>query len=147
MTEAEFGVIGCVLIDNDVLNSIWRTLKPEMFSSDFAQDTYKEMLAMYDRNESIDPMSLSMALENHKYTQEQISELMKSCITGTITSTMVKSYADAVAKEYKSRTVHDMYQKSSLKPCDIGDTISDLLTRLEHLQEGKEVKLKPIEQI
>ena len=48
MTEAEFGVIGCVLIDNDVLNSIWRTLKPEMFSSDFAQDTYKEMLAMYD---------------------------------------------------------------------------------------------------
>lgn len=90
MTEAEFGVIGCVLIDNDVLNSIWRTLKPEMFSSDFAQDTYKEMLAMYDRNESIDPMSLSMALENHKYTQEQISELMKSCISGTITSTMVK---------------------------------------------------------
>ena len=147
MTEAEFGVIGCVLIDNDVLNSIWRTLKPEMFSSDFAQDTYKEMLAMYDRNESIDPMSLSMALENHKYTQEQISELMKSCITGTITSTMVKSYADAVAKEYKSRTVRDMYQKSSLKPCDIDDTISDLLTRLEHLQEGKEVKLKPIKQI
>ena len=105
MTEAEFGVIGCVLIDNDVLNSIWRTLKPEMFSSDFAQDTYKEMLAMYDRNENIDPMSLSMALENHKYTQEQISELMKSCITGTITSTMVKSYADAVAKEYKARMV------------------------------------------
>lgn len=34
MTEAEFGVIGCVLIDNDVLNNIWRTLKPEMFSSD-----------------------------------------------------------------------------------------------------------------
>ena len=145
MTEAEFGVIGCVLIDNDVLNNIWRTLKPEMFSSDFAQDTYKEMLAMYDRDESIDPMSLSMALENHKYTQEQISELMKSCITGTITSTMVKSYADA--KEYKVRTVRDMYQKSSLKPCDIDDTISDLLTRLEHLQEGKEVKLKPIKQI
>lgn len=147
MTEAEFGVIGCVLIDNDVLNNIWRTLKPEMFSSDFAQDTYKEMLAMYDRNESIDPMSLSMALENHKYTQEQISELMKSCITGTITSAMIKSYANAVVKEYKARMVREMYQKSSLKPCDIDDTISDLLTRLEHLQEGKEVKLKPIKQI
>ena len=91
MTEAEFGVIGCVLIDNDVLNGIWRTLKPEMFSSEFAQDTYKEMLAMYDRNESIDPMSLSMALESHKYTQEQISELMKTCITGTITSAVIKS--------------------------------------------------------
>lgn len=147
MTEAEFGVIGCVLIDNDVLNSIWRTLKPEMFSSDFAQDTYKEMLAMYDRNESIDPMSLSMVLENHKYTQEQISELMKSCITETITSTMIKSYADAVVKEYKVRMVREMYQKSSLKPCDIDDTIGDLLTRLEHLQEGKEVKLRPIKQI
>lgn len=147
MTEAEFGVIGCVLIDNDVLNNIWRTLKPEMFSSDFAQDTYKEMLAMYDRNESIDPMSLSMALENHKYAQEQISELMKSCITGTITSAMIKSYANAVVKEYKARMVREMYQKSSLKPCDIDDTIGDLLTRLEHLQEGKEVKLRPIKQI
>lgn len=147
MTEAEFGVIGCVLIDNDVLNGIWRTLKPEMFSSEFAQDTYKEMLAMYDRNESIDPMSLSMALESHKYTQEQISELMKTCITGTITSAVIKSYTDAVVKEYKARTVKDMFQRASLKPCDIDDTISDLLTRLEHLQEGKEVKLKPIKQI
>ena len=122
MTEAEFGVIGCVLIDNDVLNGIWRTLKPEMFSSEFAQDAYKEMLAMYDRNESIDPMSLSMALESHKYTQEQISGLMKSCITETITSTMIKSYADAVVKEYKALTVRDMYQRASLKPCDIDDT-------------------------
>lgn len=147
MTEAEFGVIGCVLIDNDVLNSIWRTLKPEMFSSDFAQDTYKEMLAMYDRNESIDPMSLSMALENHKYTQEQISELMKSCISGTITSAMIKSYANAVVKEYKARMVREMYQKSSLKPCDIDDTIGDLLTRLEHLQENKEVRMKSLKQI
>lgn len=147
MTEAEFGVIGCVLIDNDVLNGIWRTLKPEMFSSEFAQDAYKEMLAMYDRNESIDPMSLSMALESHKYTQEQISELMKTCITGTITSAVIKSYTDAVVKEYKARTVKDMFQRASLKPCDIDDTICDLLTRLEHLQEGKEVKLKPIKQI
>ena len=147
MTEAEFGVIGCVLIDNDVLNGIWRTLKPEMFSSEFAQDTYKEMLAMYDRNESIDPMSLSMALESHKYTQEQISELMKTCITGTITSAVIKSYTDAVVKEYKARTVKDMFQRASLKPCDIDDTICDLLTRLEHLQDGKEVKLKPIKQI
>ena len=147
MTEAEFGVIGCALIDNDVLNGIWRTLKPEMFSSEFAQDAYKEMLAMYDRNESIDPMSLSMVLESHKYTQEQISGLMKSCITETITSTMIKSYADAVVKEYKARTVKDMFQRASLKPCDIDDTIGDLLTRLEHLQEGKEVKLRPIKQI
>ena len=147
MTEAEFGVIGCVLIDNDVLNGIWRTLKPEMFSSEFAQDVYKEMLAMYDRNESIDPMSLSMVLESHKYTQEQISGLMKSCITETITSTMIKSYADAVVKEYKARTVKDMFQRASLKPCDIDDTIGDLLTKLEHLQEGKEVRLRPIKQI
>lgn len=147
MTEAELGVIGCVLIDNDVLNGIWRNLKPEMFESELAQDTYKEMLAMYDRNESIDPMSLSMALENHKYTQEQISFLMKSCISETSTSTMIKSYADAVAKEYKTRAVRDIFQRASLKPCDIGDTIADILTRLEHLQEGKEVKLKPLKQI
>lgn len=147
MTEAEFGVIGCVLIDNDVLNGIWRTLKPEMFSSEFAQDAYKEMLSMYDRNESIDPMSLSMVLESHKYTQEQISGLMKSCITETITSTMIKSYADAVVKEYKARTVKDIFQRASLKPCDIDDTIGDLLTRLEHLQENKEVRMKSLKQI
>ena len=33
MTEAEIGVIGCVLIDNDSMYKVYNKLKPEMFST------------------------------------------------------------------------------------------------------------------
>lgn len=49
MTEAEQGVIGCVLIDNDSMFKVYNKLKPEMFSTEFCQDAFAEMLAMYDR--------------------------------------------------------------------------------------------------
>ena len=45
MTEAEIGVIGCVLIDNDSMYKVYNKLKPEMFSSEFCQDAFAEMLA------------------------------------------------------------------------------------------------------
>ena len=49
MTEAELGVIGCVLIDNDSLSKIYSKLTPDMFSSEFCQNAYAQILAIYDR--------------------------------------------------------------------------------------------------
>lgn len=53
MTEAEQGVIGCVLIDNDSMYKVYNKLKPEMFNTEFCQDAFAEMLAMYDRGETL----------------------------------------------------------------------------------------------
>lgn len=147
MTEAETGVIGCVLIDNKSLYTVYNALRPEMFESEFCQDTYAEMLAMYDQGENINLMSLSQALENHKWSPEQIAEELKLCVSAAPTSVLIKSYADAIVKDFKARTAKELFQRVSLKPADINDTIAEVLTRLEELQGNQKAKSKCLKQI
>lgn len=147
MTEVEVGVLGCVLIENESLYTVYNILKPEMFASEFCQDAYAEMLAMYDRGENINPMSLSQALENHKWSPEQIAEELKFCVSAAPTSVLIKSYADAIVKDFKARTTKELFQRVSLKPCNIDETIAEVLARLEELQAGNEVQSKSLKKI
>ena len=147
MTEAETGVIGCILIDNESLYTVYNVLRPEMFVSEFCQDTYAEMLAMYDRGENINLMSLSQALENHKWSPEMIAQELKECALSAPSSVAIKSYADAVIRDYKARTAKELFQNVSLKPCDIDETIAEVLTRLEELQAGNDVRSKSLKKI
>ena len=147
MNEAEQGVIGCVLIENNSLYDVYNTLKPEMFESEFCQDCYAEMLAMYDRGENINIMSLSQALENHKWDSEFISTELRDCAIAAPTSTMIKSYANTVVKEYRARTAKELFQMVSLLPKDIDGTIAEVLARLEELQGNQAVRSKSLKQI
>nr|DAE33368.1 MAG TPA: DnaB-like replicative helicase [virus sp. ctQ5V6] len=147
MTEAELGVIGCVLIDNNSLDKIYTKLKPDMFSTEFCQDAYQQILAIYDRGENVNIMSLSQAMENHKHDPEQISTVLRDCLTSAPTSVMIGSYADTIIKEYRSREVASLFHHISLKPCDIDDTIGTILTRIELLKDNKQTNIKSMKQI
>lgn len=147
MNEAEKGVLGCILIDNNSMNDVYNKLKPEMFSSEFYQDCYAEMLAMYDRGENINFVSLSQALENRRWDREEVAIAAKECFEVAPTSAMIKSYASAVVKDYKARVVKDLIQRVSLKPCDIDGSIGEVIACLEALQECKEVRSKHMKQI
>ena len=147
MNAAEQGVIGCVLIDNNSLYDVYNKLKPEMFASDFAQDCYAEMIAMYDRGESVNILSLSQALENRKLDPDDIRACLKDCISSAPTSVMMKSYADSVIKMWRSRKAKELFYHISFAPKDIDNTISEVLARLEELQGNKEVRSKSLKQI
>ena len=147
MTEAEIGVIGCALIDNDSMYKVYNKLKPEMFSTEFCQDAFAEMLAMYDRGENINIISLSQALENHKWDPEMIAADLKECVTIAPISTAIASYADAVVKDWRSRETKRLFQEVSLRPCDIDNSIAEVLTKLEEIQENKTVRSKTMKQI
>ena len=147
MTEAEQGVIGCVLIDNDSMYKVYNKLKPEMFNTEFCQDAFAEMLAMYDRGENINVVSLSQALENHKWEPEIIAGEIKECVTATPVSTAMKSYADAVVKDWRARETKNLFQRVSLRPCDIDNSIAEVLTRLEEIQVNQLKKSKLMKQI
>ena len=147
MNEAESGVIGCVLIENSSLYEVYNILKPEMFLSEFCKDCFSEMLAMYDRGEQINVVSLSQILENHKWDKERISSELKNCAMSAPISGMIKSYANAVIQDYKSRTVKELFQRVSLKPGDIDATISEVLIRLEGLQTSQKIKSKSLKTI
>lgn len=140
-------MIGCILIDNESLYTVYDVLKPKMFASEFCQEAYAEMLAMYDRGENINVISLSQALENHKWSPEMIAVELKDCVVSAPTSVMIKNYADAIAKNYKARSVKELFQRVSLKPCDIDNTIAEVLARIEELQINKDVRSKSLKQI
>lgn len=147
MNEAEQGVIGCVLIDNDSMYKVYNKLKPEMFNTEFCQDAFAEMLAMYDRGENINIVSLSQVLENHKWEPEIIAEELKECVITAPVSTAMKSYADAVVKDWRARETKNLFQRVSLRPCDIDNSIAEVLTRLEEIKENKSVRSKTMKQI
>ena len=125
MTEAEIGVIGCALIDNDSMYKVYNKLKPEMFSTEFCQDAFAEMLAMYDRGENINIISLSQTLENHKWDPEMIAAELKECVTAAPVSSVMTSYAEAVVKDWRARETKKLFQEVSLRPCDIDNSIAE----------------------
>lgn len=141
MTEAEIGVIGCVLIDNDSMYKVYNKLKPEMFSSEFCQDAFAEMLAMYDRGENINVVSLSQTLENHKWEPEIIASELKECISVTPVSTAIKVMRMQLLKIGEQEETKN-FQGVSLRPCDIDNSIAEVLTKLEEIQENKTVHSK-----
>lgn len=147
MTEAEIGVIGCALIDNDSMYKVYNKLKPEMFSTEFCQDAFAEMLAMYDRGESINIISLSQALENHKWDPKMIAADLRECVTIAPVSIAITSYADAVVKDWRARETKKLFQEVSLRPCDIDNSIAEVLTKLEEIQGSKTVHSKTMKQI
>ncbi len=147
MNAAEQGVIGCVLIDNNSMYDVYNKLKPEMFASEFAQDCYAEMLAMYDRGENINVLSMSQALENHKWDSADINSCLRDCVSSAPTSVMMKSYADSVIKMWRSRVAKELFHHVSFAPKDIDNTIAEVLARFEELQGNKEVRSKSLKQI
>lgn len=147
MIEAENGVIGCVLLDNNCLYDVYNTLRPDMFESEFCRYCYAEMLAMYDRGEAINIISLSQTLENHKWDKQDILAFLKDCLDSSITSVMIKSHAESIIKSYKSRTVKQLFGRASLAEKDIDGTISEVIASLEELQGNKEVRFKSLKQI
>lgn len=147
MNAAEQGVIGCVLIDNNSLYDVYNKLKPEMFASEFGRDCYAEMLAMYDRGENINVLSLAQALESRKLDPDDIRVCLKDCISSAPTSVMMKSYADSVIKMWRSRVAKELFHHVSFAPKDIDNTIAEVLARFEELQGNKEVRSKSLKQI
>ena len=147
MTEAEIGVVGCVLINNESMYKVYNTLRPEMFQSEFCQDTFAEMLAMYDRGDNINVVSLSQALENHKWRPEEISKELRVCVQFAPTSTEIKSYSSAVIKDWRARETKNLFQRISLKPCDIDNSIAEVLTRLEEIRENQSRRCKSMKEI
>lgn len=147
MTEAEIGVVGCVLINNESMYKVYNILRPEMFQSEFCQDAFAEMLAMYDRGDNINVVSLSQALENHKWSPTQISSELKDCVQLAPTSTEIKSYANAVIKDWRARETKNLFQRISFRPCDIDNSIAEALTRLEEIRENESRKCKSMKEI
>src|SRR5262245_50361684 len=81
--EAEQGVLGSILLDNEVVHDVVSKLKVEDFYRDTHQTIYRAIRELYDLGKPIDGLTLSHALAQRGELQavggdEALSEMVES---------------------------------------------------------------------
>lgn len=151
MLEVEQNILGAILMDNEALDKIYDTIRPEMFEHTLYQDTYKEMLAMYDKGEAIDYLSLAQRLQgvdrSEEFVKEQLHEITKATFEETFTTTKITGYADVLVKDWQSREAKNVIDHVDFSPNNILNAIADVMSRFEALQEKKKTPLKSLKEI
>ena len=137
MIESEKGIIGCILLDSDCLNEIYRDLPIEAFTNEFIRDCYETMLAMFDNGQHIDLISLAGRLENEHLDKSTILQNLNECVQATTSSVAVGSFAKELIAEHKARKLKRLVEGISLIPNDIDYTIGRLITNLEGMVENR----------
>ena len=147
MIESEKGIIGCILLDSDCLNEIYRDLPIEAFTNEFNRDCYETMLAMYDNGQRIDLISLAGRLESERLDKPTILQSLNECLQATTSSVAVSSFAKELIAEHKARKLKRLIESVSLIPNEIDFAIGQLLTDIEAMVENRDTSTKHIRDI
>lgn len=145
--KAEQAVIGSILMDNDCMYQIYNTLKDEMFQWEFTRDCYRIMLAMYDRGQPIDLMTVASEMVTRERSDESIANQLSDCVVVVDSSAFVKNKADLIIKEYRSRKAKEVFEKIDLSPNEIDKSLAEMIARFEELQQNISVRSKSLAQI
>ena len=106
----EKSVIGAILIDPKCVSEIYEQIRLEMFGSSFCRSVYAEILKAYDAGKQITLISIAQKLQGESFSQERIMQELKG-ILPDIQAYKIKSYADALVAEYKTRRLKEMLSK------------------------------------
>ncbi|MCA9840653.1 MAG: replicative DNA helicase [Cyanobacteria bacterium HKST-UBA03] len=84
--EAEQAVLGCILIDPDAILKVLEIVRPEDFYRQVHKTIYSAMLALFDRSEPIDIVTVSESLNNQGHLEDiggraYINELALAVVT------------------------------------------------------------------
>lgn len=100
--EPEDAVLGCVLLDNSVLDKL--TISAEDFHSNRTRSIFQAMMDMRSQGTPIDIITLAKKFPG---TEQQISELMSSVPTASA----VDFYADQVVEDATKRRIVELAQR------------------------------------
>lgn len=112
--EAEMSLLGCLMIDKSAINKVADLLSPEDFYKRSHQDIYRACLALFERGEPIDFLSVSNKMKDNGVLEEAggsgyLTELVNSVPTAAHAS----KYAEIV---HRKRILRDLISASQ----DIG---------------------------
>ena len=152
--ETEKKLLGCIIIDNDIMVELICILKPEYFSKQSNQVIYKTMIELY-----LDKAPIDYLVLNNKLKGKSIDVLYIASLADEIfTSKPAKNYAKIVHDLYVKRQLIALNQemmeniedgkKSDELLSGLLDDIFDLsFTRHDNIKPVKEVVNKAVEQI
>lgn len=144
---AEQNVIGSLLMDGDAIDRIASFLEPEMFTSELLGRVYLEYLRGYENGYTVNLVTVRERLGGDKLPESVIAEVLKECVSVTVTSAQIKSYAEAVRDDYKAAQVGKLLSGTRVTTAGVNEQIGQLLTELEALRDDKAAKAKTLAQI
>jgi len=144
---AEQNVVGSLLMDGDAIERVATILEPEMFTAELLGRVYLEYLRGYENGYTVNLVTVRERLGGDKYPGSVVAEALKECVSVTVTSAQVKSYAEAVRDDYKAAQVGKLLAATRVTAAGVNDQIGKLLTDLEALRDDKAAKAKTLAQI
>ena len=144
---AEQNVVGSLLMDGDAIERVAAILEPEMFTAELLGLVYLEYLRGYENGYTVNLVTVRERLGGDKYPGSVVAEALKECVSVTVTSAQVKSYAEAVRDDYKAAQVGKLLAATRVTAVGVNDQIGKLLTDLEALRDDKAAKAKTLAQI
>lgn len=144
---AEQNVIGSLLIDNGSLEKIYGILEADMFSSEILGRMYLEFQRGYDNRYEVNQVVLLQKLTSENWLQGIIVEEIRNCVSVTVTSAQIKSYAKVVRNDYRARQLDKLLSSVRVSPNNISEQIGKLITDLEGLRDNRSATSKTLPQI
>lgn len=126
-TEAERGVLGCVLIDPDCIHRVRPLIKPEMFHKEHHRWIYQAMLDLADDSTPPDFLTLGDALEQRGQLEKAGDfSYITSLINAVPNSLRAEHYAGIVERDHVRRCASSLGAKI-VQLAHQTDDVNDLL--------------------
>ena len=136
-SDSERAVIGCVLLNNEVIENAIEILTPSDFYENKHQRIFATMQKMYENNEPIECLSLSKrTLDCYPDTNVSEEELQQMQDSSPAPSS-IEFYAQRVVREFSRRDAHSLMYLAKQEVHDSEDPmskVSELISRLEGIR-------------
>ena len=134
---AEQSVIGCLLTDPSALGEIYEKLKPEMFRIKIFREMYLEFLRAYACHQAMDIILMTEKMKEYRYRPDEISSLLKECMSQAVTSVFIRQYAQCIIDTYKTAELQKLMQTVQASSDGIHAKMVQMMNGLEALLEDK----------
>lgn len=130
--DAERSVLGSILIDVDAIVKVADIVAPESFYHPAHQHIFEAMVALYDKRQPIDAVTLTSQLKKMKQLTEVGGASVIAELSALVsTSANIVNYAQLVAETYVKRRLITMSGELSELAFDEGKEVRDIVDTAE----------------
>jgi len=130
--DAEYSVLGAILIDKDAIIAVADFLLPEQFYNDNHMEIYKAMLELYEERSPIDIITIAEKLRKNKaLTKIGGSGYLAELVEKVPTSANVEKYAQIIRDFYVKRQLISAAGRIAEASFDDGVETAQVLDRAE----------------
>ena len=150
--EAEEAVIGAIILESQAIYEVADMLTPDMFGSPQCANLYAAALALYDRSERIDMITILEETRKNGLPYEEYAVFVTTILTGVASAANIVTHAlyikEAHARRLFTTHLHGLLAKTVDKTIDIADLLEQAGKTVDAIAHGLDPDdgTKPIQQ-